>query len=409
MKFEFLDSLVEKVNKKSFLTDKQKRIFEKTLYNTFTKTIMEDENGLYIITGDIQAMWLRDSTLQVLPLIYVDDKEADLILKKTIERQFFYLNKDAYANAFNQRSNGRHWAKDDNDLSDWVWERKYEIDSIAFPLFLLNKYIEKTSDKSILDENLEIIDKLLDQIILEQNHKNSSYYFVRNNDWPNDQLENEGHGRPTKEIGLTWSAFRPSDDACYYHYNVPGNILLYLELEKIAKYIDDKNLNQKTIELAKTIKDAIYKYAVFEDEAYGKIFAYEIDGFGNKLMIDDANLPNLLSLKYFGLDDEISKNTRNFVLSEKNPYFYEGKYAKGLGSSHTKKGHVWHIALLTEVLVTDDIEKKKELLEIIENTDAGTFLMHEGFDPDNPEDFTREFFSWANSMFVLAILQMIAD
>ncbi|MDD7463772.1 MAG: glycoside hydrolase family 125 protein [Anaerococcus sp.] len=408
MKFEFLDKLIEKVNQ-SFLSDKQKKIFEKTLKNTFTKTISEDENGLYIITGDIEAMWLRDSTLQVFPLIYVDDIEADYILKKTIERQFFYLDIDSYANAFNQGPNGRHWAEDDNDLSDWVWERKYEIDSIAFPFFLLNKYIEKTSDKSLLEENLDLIDRLLDQIILEQNHENSSYYFIRNNDWPNDQLENQGRGRPTKEIGLTWSAFRPSDDACYYHYNVPGNILLYLELEKLGNLMEEEGLKSKTLKLAETIKDAVYIHGVYTDPDYGDIFAYEVDGFGSKLLIDDANLPNLLSLKYFGLDDEISKNTRNFVLSEKNPYYYQGKYAKGLGSSHTKEGHVWHIALLTEVLVTDDIEKKKELLDIIENTDAGTYLMHEGFDVDNPADFTREFFSWANSMYVLAVLQMIAD
>ena len=324
MKFEFLDKLIEKVNQ-SFLSDKQKKIFEKTLKNTFTKTISEDENGLYIITGDIEAMWLRDSTLQVLPLIYVDDIEADYILKKTIERQFFYLDIDPYANAFNQGPNGRHWAEDDNDLSDWVWERKYEIDSIAFPFFLLNKYIEKTSDKSLLEENLDLIDRLLDQIILEQNHENSSYYFIRNNDWPNDQLENQGHGRPTKEIGLTWSAFRPSDDACYYHYNVPGNILLYLELENLGNLMEEEGLKSKTLKLAETIKDAVYIHAVYTDPDYGDIFAYEVDGFGSKLLIDDANLPNLLSLKYFGLDDEISKNTRNFVLSEKNPYYYQGK------------------------------------------------------------------------------------
>ncbi|MDD7305975.1 MAG: glycoside hydrolase family 125 protein [Peptoniphilaceae bacterium] len=408
MKFEFLEDLVKKVYA-SDLTDKQKKIFEKILYNTFTKTIKEDENGLYIITGDIEAMWLRDSSLQVLPLIYVDHKEANYILKKTLERQFFYLRIDSYANSFNQEANGRHWSDSDNCLSDWVWERKYEIDSIAFVFFLLNKYIEKTSDRSILNNNLDLIDKLLNQIILEQDHSKSSYYFIRKNNWPNDQLENKGFGRETKEIGLTWSAFRPSDDACYYNYNIPGNILLFLELEELGKYLEDERIKNKSLNLSKTIRKAVYEKAVFEDEEFGKIFAYEIDGLGNKLLIDDANLPNLLSLKYFGLDDQIAKNTRAFVLSEKNPYFYQGTYAKGLGSSHTKEGHVWHIALLTEVLITDDIDKKKELLNIIEKTDGGSYLMHEGFDVNNPNDFTREFFSWANSMYVLAILQIVAN
>lgn len=411
MNYEFLEELTQKV-KDSNISKKEKDIFKNCLYNTFTKTIKEiDDDNIYVITGDIEAMWLRDSTMQILPLMYVDDKKALDIVRRVINRQFFYLNIDSYANAFNESANARHWADDDNDICDWVWERKYEIDSIALPMWLLNKYYYRTFDKKTLLDKKEIIEKLIKQIKLEQNHDNSSYLFIRNNDWKMDQLENNGKGSKVSYTKMSWQAFRPNDDVCKYHYNIPGNLLISKALEDASEIWKefDIDLSNSMLNLSKEIREGIEEFGTYNHEKYGKIYAYEVDGLGNYELIDDANMPSLLSMPFFGIDNEIIRNTRKFILSKDNRYFYEGEYFYGIGSSHTPEGYIWHLAIANELLTSNDIEDKEKLLKLMADSDADTGLMHESFYKDNPKEYTREFFSWANSMYFLSVLDLITQ
>lgn len=414
-----VDELVSFVNE-SDISEKLKKMFETAINNTFTTTIkITDRNDAFVLTGDIPAMWLRDSTAQIRPLFYIDSKESDELIKKVIERQWFSIEKDTYANAFNETGDDSKWTHDDiTDFdSPWVWERKYELDSIAYMFQLLYMYHEKTNDLSIFDEKkLVLIEKLVDQLILEQNHEDSPYEFERPNPWKyTDSLRESNRGSKVEYTGMTWTGFRPSDDSCKYQYLVPANAFMYVSLNKVKDILKENDLVddiliEKMEKLSKNINDGIKEYGIIEDEKYGKIYAYEVDGLGNHLFMDDANVPSLLSLPYLGYvekDDDIYQNTRKAVLSDLNPFYYEGSVAKGIGSPHTPERYIWHIALSVQLMTSNDQKEIEEILETFEKTDADTNLLHEGFDVDDPYKFTREWFSWSNSMFCEAILKYL--
>ena len=214
---------------------------------------------------------------------------------------------------------------------------------------------------------------------------------------------------------MSWSGFRPSDDSCEYQYLVPANAFMVVSLEGMSTILnkirpEQGDLISKMEKLSKDIDKGIEDYALITNEKFGQIYAYEVDGLGNQLFMDDANVPSLLSLPYLGYvdkEDEIYQNTRKAVLSDLNPFYYEGKYAKGVGSPHTPERYIWHIALSIQLMTSVDEGEKKEILKWFETTDAGTNLLHEGFDVDNPNEFTREWFSWSNSMFCEAILNYL--
>ena len=409
-----VDVLVEYVNK-SDLSDKLKTMFESAINNTFTTTIkITDRNDAFVLTGDIPAMWLRDSTAQIRPLFYIDSEEADELIRKVIERQFFSIEKDTYANAFNETGDNSKWTHVDiTDFdSPWVWERKYELDSIAYMFQLLHMYYDKTKDASVFDNKIEMIEKLVDQLILEQNHENSPYEFERPDPWaPSDSLRGSNRGTPVGYTGMTWTGFRPSDDSCEYQYLIPANAFTVVSLRKLANIFKELNIeNQELIskmeKLADEINQGIKEYGIMDSE-FGKIYAYEVDGLGNQLFMDDANVPSLLSLPYLGYlekDDELYQNTRKAIFSNLNPYYYEGKVANGVGSPHTPEEYIWHIALSIQLITSLCEEEKSKILRYFEITDAGTNLLHEGFHVDNPNEFTREWFSWSNSMFCEAVL-----
>ena len=409
-----VDVLVEYVNK-SDLSDKLKTMFESAINNTFTTTIkITDRNDAFVLTGDIPAMWLRDSTAQIRPLFYIDSEEADELIRKVIERQFFSIEKDTYANAFNETGDNSKWTHVDiTDFdSPWVWERKYELDSIAYMFQLLHMYYDKTKDASVFDNKIEMIEKLVDQLILEQNHENSPYEFERPDPWaPSDSLRGSNRGTPVGYTGMTWTGFRPSDDSCEYQYLIPANAFTVVSLRKLANIfkelnIENRELISKMEKLADEINQGIKEYGIMDSE-FGKIYAYEVDGLGNQLFMDDANVPSLLSLPYLGYlekDDELYQNTRKAIFSNLNPYYYEGKVAKGVGSPHTPEEYIWHIALSIQLITSLCEEEKSKILRYFEITDAGTNLLHEGFHVDNPNEFTREWFSWSNSMFSEAVL-----
>ena len=241
----------------------------------------------------------------------------------------------------------------------------------------------------------------------EQRHaEQSPYRFARTDCPPSDTLRNNRMGMPVNYTGMTWSGFRPSDDACTFGYLIPSNMFAVVALryiEEIAREIwDDSECAKLAAELREEIDFGIQTYGTFVHPKYGRIYAYETDGFGNHNLMDDANVPSLLSIPYLGYttsDDPIYQNTRRFVLSVDNPYYYEGKYAQGIGSPHTPKGYIWPISLAMQALTSNDKAEVQEILTTLMQTDANTGYMHEGFDKDCPENFTRSWFAWANSLF----------
>ena len=380
--------------------------------NTMETTVTQLEDGSYfVITGDIPAMWLRDSAAQLKPYIKYADQDEDLkhILKSVIEKHVYYVNLDPYSNAFNGKVLEKGYSEDDHSSfqSGWIWERKYEVDSLCAPLYLAHQYYEATGDTSIFTEEFRLmIHRIADTFSTEQRHERSPYWFVREQCPPSDTLPMAGHGRPVNVTGMTWSGFRPSDDACKFGYLIPSNMMAVVALgyavELLQAGYEDKVLEERCRGLAADIQDGIETYGVCDHPKYGKIYAYETDGFGNYNLMDDANSPSLLSIPYLGYkpaEDPIYQNTRRFVLSPDNPYYYVGQAAQGIGSPHTPPRYIWHISLVMQILTSTDEAEKQQCLEMLSRTHAGTNFMHEGFDADDPTKFTRPWFAWANTLF----------
>ncbi len=420
--------------------EKLQKLFLNCYPNTMDTTVKRIAPlNTFVITGDIPAMWLRDSTAQVrhyLPLAKDDGETADVI-EGLIRRQFSCVCIDPYANAFNEAANGMNWprfaaekyrgvapegffsgAGDATDFdSPWVWERKYEVDSLCSPMLLSYLFWKETGRTAFFDAVYrEAVEKILSVFTLEQDHGASKYFFRREHCPPQDTLSHDGHGAPVGRTGMTWSGFRPSDDACTYGYLVPANMFAAVTLGYTAQVarevLGDEALAARTETLAGEIREGIERYGVFEHPEFGKIYAYETDGLGNYVLMDDANVPSLLSIPYIGYcgaDDPVYQNTRRFVLSRANPYYFEGSAAKGVGSPHTPPEFIWHIALSMQGLTSGDPDECRALLEMLENTDAGTGFMHEGFHKDDPEKFTRPWFAWSNSLFSEFALRCVRE
>ncbi len=383
-----------------------------------TALVKCEDESLFVLTGDIPAMWLRDSSAQVthyLPL--ATNSEIAEIIEAVIKKQFKYIRIDPYANAFNEAPNDRGHINDIPKKDPWVWERKYEIDSLCYPIRILYLYWKQSGNDTLIKKELPEIAKIILKLWrLEQYHQEKSHYrFVRINSehevnsknfLSKDSLRNDGLGNPVIYTGMTWSGYRPSDDACQYGYLIASEMFAVVVLgymsEMLAKVCNNPQLATECDKLKKEIDDGIKKYGIVEHEKYGKIYACETDGMGNYSMIDDANIPSLLSIPYIGYSDisePIYQNTRKFLLSFDNEFYYEGKYAKGIGSPHTPKNYVWHMALVMQGLTAISVEEKHEMLEMITSTDANTGYLHEGFNVDDPSEFTREWFTWPNSLF----------
>lgn len=392
------------------------KIFENCFMDTLEKAVKPNEDGtVFMLTGDIPAMWLRDSVAQIRPYLVLANQDKDLLkmIQGLNRLQFRYINHDPYANAFNQFPNKNGHQNDDTEMSPWIWERKYEIDSLAYPLQLAYLIYKNTQATEHFDvEFYKAVDNILNLWIMEQNHIDSSYHFQRDTDRVEDTLANEGKGTPVGYTGMTWSGFRPSDDVCRYHYLVPSNMFATVVLDYLIDLNNNKviNLEEKTVDyigkLSSDIKTGIKKYGVIDLDGT-QVFAYEVDGLGNSYFTDDPNVPSLLSAPYLGYcanDNPLYIATRSAIFSHKNPYYYEGKCAKGLGSSHTYPNYIWPIALAMEGLTTDSKDEKRDLLNVLASTDGDTLHMHESFHVNNPNQYSREWFSWANMMFCELVL-----
>ncbi len=398
--------------------EKLAAMFANCFMSTIETTVqyLEDDT-VFVITGDIPAMWLRDSTAQVKHYIPFATELPELrkVIEGLIQKQIFCINKDSYANAFNKEANGQGHGDDLTESSPWVWERKYEIDSLCYPVELAYLYWRETGGTDIFDEAFkEAVHHIIDLWTVEQrHHEYSPYRFERLNCPPSDTLRNSGASMPVNYTGMTWSGFRPSDDACVFGYLIPANMFAVVALgymEEILRAVyKDTEMADQAAKLKEEIDYGIQTYGKVNHPEFGEIYAYETDGFGNYHLMDDANVPSLLSIPYLGYaaaDDPLYLNTRNFVLSTTNPYYFEGKYARGVGSPHTPDGYIWHIGLAMQGLTALDPEEIAEILVMLTTTDADTGYMHEGFNPDHPAEYTHTWFAWANSLFAALIYQL---
>ena len=399
-------------------------MFENCFPNTLDTTVhFRKQNGnpdTFVYTGDIHAMWLRDSGAQVWPYVQLANDDAKLkeMLEGVIRRQFLCINIDPYANAFNDGPVGGDWQSDMTDMKKELHERKWEIDSLCYPIRLAYHYWQVTGDSSIFDEVwLEAITNIL-KTFKDQQRKSGvgPYKFQRRTERQLDTLNNNGNGAPVKPVGLIVSSFRPSDDATTLQFLVPSNFFAVTSLRKAADILSNVNKNDALANECKALADevetALKKYATYNHPKFGTIYAFEVDGFGNHLLMDDANVPSLLAMPYLGdvdINDPIYQNTRRFVWSDSNPYFFKGTAGEGIGGPHVAYDMVWPMSIMMKAFTSQDDDEIKDCVRMLMTTDAGTGFMHESFHKDNPKNFTRAWFAWQNTLFGELIIKLVND
>ena len=363
-------------------------MFRAALLDTTKLAEFAPDGTAYVKTGDIPAEWLRDASAQVRPYLYYakTDPAVRELLRAIIAREAKYVQVDPYANAFT--------------LDYRVWEEKYELDSLAYPVTLAWSYWHVTGDASIFtDDESKAFDAILATMQREQNHSGNSHYTHK-------ELPNDGKGRPTGYTGMIWTGFRPSDDAGYYNYLIPSEMFAVVALGDMEQIERQVYHNAAKADQAKTLRNQVQRgiqtYGLVPAKKYGKIYAYEVDGLGHAILTDDANVPSLLSAPYIGyttVNDPYYLNTRAFLLSQDNPSYYTGSVARGIGSYHTPDRWVWPLALVMEGLTANSQTEKQDVLNQLLASDPGDHLLHESFDPNDPKRYTRPDFGWPNALF----------
>lgn len=412
---------VKKMLTNSYLAWMFENCFPNTLDTTVHYRTLDGEDDTFVYTGDIHAMWLRDSGAQVWPYVQFANQDPTLkkMLRGVILRQLRCIILDPYANAFNDGAlpNGE-WMSDYTQMKPELHERKYEIDSLCYPIRLAYYYWQVTGDSSIFgDLWVQAVEKVVKTFKEQQRKENlGPYRFQRKTERSSDTQLNDGYGAPVKPVGLIASAFRPSDDATQYPFLIPSNFFAVSSLGKAAQILREVNgrseLAGECSTLAAEVKGAIDRYAVYNHPKYGKIYAFEVDGFGNYYLTDDANVPSLLAMAYLGdvdVNDPIYQNTRRFVWSEDNPYFFKGKAGEGIGGPHIGYGMAWPMSIMMRAFTSQDDAEIKDCITMLINTDAGTGFMHESFDVNDPSHFTRKWFAWQNTLFGELIIKLIKE
>ena len=411
--------------KASLTNPKLAWMFENCFPNTIDTTVHyrigeDGKHDTFVYTGDIHAMWLRDSGAQVWPYVQLanEDEQLRQMLEGVIRRQFKCIIIDPYANAFNDGPTGGDWMSDLTDMRPEVHERKWEIDSLCYPLRLAYEYWKVTGDTSIFDEEwLEAIQKILATFKEQQRFDGiGKYRFQRKTERALDTLNNDGLGAPVKPCGLIVSSFRPSDDATTFQFLVPSNFFAVSVLRKAAEILKtvngEKSIADECIVLADQVEKALAENAVVDHPVFGKIYAFEVDGFGNSHLMDDSNAPSLLSLPYLSdvdVNDPIYRNTRRFVWSEYNPYFFRGTAGEGIGGPHIGYDMVWPMSIMMKAFTSTDDREIAQCIKMVMDTEAGTGFIHESFNKDNAEDFTRPWFAWQNTLFGELIVKLINE
>ncbi|MGL5912709.1 MAG: glycoside hydrolase family 125 protein [Bacteroidales bacterium] len=417
-----IDSEIERVSK-LLKSKKLAWMFSNCFPNTLETTVhYREKNGkpnTVVYTGDIHAMWLRDSGAQVWPYVSYANQDSSLrkMIAGVIHRHFSSINIDRYANAFNDSIDYENkWMTDNTKMIPEVYERKWEIDSHCYPIRLAHHYWRTTGDTTVFDEEwLKAINNIL-LTFKEQQRKESlgPYYFTRVTDRQGDTKINRGYGNPVRPVGLIASTFRPSDDATTFEFLIPSNFFAVTSLHKAAEILETVNnqvqIAQECRELANEVERALKEYAVYNHPKYGKIYAYEVDGYGNQLIMDDANVPSLLAMAYLGdvdVNDSIYQNTRNFVWSLDNPYFFKGKAGEGIGGPHCGLDMAWPMSIMMKAFTSQSDDEIKYCIKMLMDTDAETGFMHESFHVEDAKNFTRSWFAWQNTLFGELIINLI--
>lgn len=411
--------------KKLLTNPKLAWMFENCFPNTLDTTVHfrkddDGKNDTFVYTGDIHAMWLRDSGAQVWPYLQLaasDPRLKDLV-EGVIRRQFKCILLDPYANAFNDGPTGGEWQSDYTRMIPEVHERKWEIDSLCYPIRLAYEYWKVTGDASIFDSLwLRAIENILETFADQQlKDGRGSYRFQRVTAVGTDTRIIGGYGAPAKPVGLIASAFRPSDDATTLSFLIPSNFFAVTSLRKAAEILRDVNhdeaLAARCSGLADEVETALRQYAVYPHPQFGEIYAFEVDGYGNQLLMDDANVPSLLAMAYLGdvdINDPVYQNTRRFVWSDSNPYFFKGTAGEGIGGPHVGYDMAWPMSIMMKAFTSQDDDEIRRCMAMLLSTDNDMGFIHESFDVNDPSHFTREWFAWQNTLFGELILKLVNE
>ncbi|KAK8806285.1 TAT pathway signal protein [Blastocystis sp. subtype 4] len=405
-------------------------LFESCYPNTLDTTVYsftdnpEGDEDTFLITGDITAMWLRDSTNQILPYLRFANHDSRLkaLIRGVLNRQVKSVLIDPYANAFNFDKTGHPDSHTDdntkrpsflgtrsNAMTNEIFERKFEIDSLAAVLALSAKYYNTTMDSLPYNDRWVRAVKLIISTARKNQVESSPYHnyeytFTRICNRPTETLM-DGQGWPSRYTGLIRSGFRPSDDATKLPYFIPGNIMFLTNLRYCADILEnvvrDKETAADARKLADEIDEAVHRFGIVNHPFAGEVYAYEVDGFGSAYFMDDANIPSLLSLPFLGYldkNDVIYQNTRKMILSEYNPYFFKGKVGEGIGGPHVGPGYIWPMSLIVRAYTSDNKEEILECIDVLKKS-ATNGYMHESFFQDDFNSYTRPWFAWTNSLF----------
>lgn len=370
------------------------RIYQRAYDEAYSRhAIVQADGTTFVSTGDIDMEWLRDSSAVMTPYISLaaTDPYVRHMLRGTIARQAKYIRIDPYANAFT--------------VDYRVAERKFEMDSLLYPIWFAYLYWKTTGDRSVFTPDVQnAFRTAMATLRTEQHHDTRSHYR-------HSELANGGKGTKVAYTGLVWTGFRPSDDAARYQYNIPDNmfgVVVLRDLTAIEKQVyHDNRMAENAWGMSVEIQRAIERYALVNVPGIGRVYAYEVDGLGHANLMDDANIPSLLSIPYFGyvgVHDVVYQATRKFILSPRNPYYFVGKYASGIGSPHTPHGYVWPLSLVMQALTSTDPSEIRRVMKYIAVSDTGDHRLHESFNADWPESYTRADFAWPNALFAELML-----
>ncbi|HUX43870.1 MAG TPA: glycoside hydrolase family 125 protein [Terracidiphilus sp.] len=423
---ESVEALIPRVQRK--IADPElATLFANCFPNTLDTTVYPGTHAgkpdTYVVTGDIDAMWLRDSSAQVWPYVPLakEDERLRALLEGLIRRQARMILLDPYANAFMREVTDPplSWAVHDQTVHHaGVGERKWEVDSLCYPMRLAHGYWKATGDTQPFDATWKEAAWTVVRTFRTQQRKHGPgpYSFERDSAVPYDTVPLSGFGNPARPVGMIFSMFRPSDDACIYPLFVPANLFAVVSLRQMRELathvLGDAKLAAEAGALADEVERALAQFGKAQDAEHGEIWAYEVDGYGNALKMDDANAPGLLTLPYLeccGTDDALYRRTRAFVLSRSNPYFFEGTEAEGVGGPHIGLNMIWPMGITLRALTSTEDAEILQCLRWLRNTTAGTGFMHETFNKDNPAKFTRPWFAWANTLFGELVVKVAGE